>query len=97
LLAAIANIASVINVLVPDIPLEIQAIWTTVVILLALMISLIMLVRRSDLAYSLVIVWGCSGIDIKQESFPIIHGAALLSASALVVTIVVQLLLRKRL
>ncbi|MEM3470299.1 MAG: tryptophan-rich sensory protein [Thermoproteota archaeon] len=53
-LATIANIASVVNVLMPSIPLDIQALGTVVVILVALTITLLMLVRRRDFATALL-------------------------------------------
>ncbi|MBO3798522.1 MAG: hypothetical protein QXI42_06970 [Thermoproteota archaeon] len=76
-LATIANIASVINVLMPSIPLDIQALGTAAVILVALTITLLMLVRRRDFAYSLVVVWASIGIALKQASIPVIHWTAL--------------------
>jgi len=45
-LATIANIASVLNVLLPGIPLDTQAVWTAAVILIALTLTLLMLIKR---------------------------------------------------
>ncbi|MBO3841761.1 MAG: hypothetical protein FGF48_05030 [Candidatus Brockarchaeota archaeon] len=89
-LATIANIASVINMLMPGIPLGIQALGTAVVILIALTITLLMLVRRRDFAYSLVVVWASIGIALKQVSFPVIYWTALLAAGTVVSTIVLS-------
>jgi len=77
-LAMIANVASVLNVLVPAIPLDIQAVWTAAVVLIALVITLLMLIKRRDIAYSLVVVWASVGIATKQTVFPIVCVTALL-------------------
>ncbi|MEM2930206.1 MAG: hypothetical protein QW797_05045 [Thermoproteota archaeon] len=90
-LATIANIASVVNVLMPGIPLDIQALGTAAVILVALTITLLMLVRRRDFAYSLVVVWASIGIALKQASIPVIHWTALFAVGMIVVTIILML------
>lgn len=90
-LATIANIASVINVLMPSIPLDIQALGTATVILITLIITLLMLVRRRDFAYSLVVVWASIGIALKQASIPIIHWTALFALGVIIATMILML------
>ncbi|MEM2100588.1 MAG: tryptophan-rich sensory protein [Thermoproteota archaeon] len=85
-LATIANIASVLNILIPDIPLSIQAVLAATVIMVALMITLLMLIRRRDFAYGLVVVWASIGIAAKQASFPIIYVTALLTVGIIAAT-----------
>jgi len=43
-----------------------EVIWTMIVILVALIITLLMIITRKDVAYSLVIVWALFGIYIKR-------------------------------
>jgi hypothetical protein len=86
-LAVIANISSVLNVIVPGIPMATQELWTALVILVALVITMLMLVIRRDAAYGLVVVWATVGIATKQNAIPIIYftaiGAALIIALAI--------------
>ncbi|MCX8183792.1 MAG: hypothetical protein N3F08_05180 [Crenarchaeota archaeon] len=90
-LATIANIASVINVLMLSIPLDMQALGTAAVILIALAITLLMLVRRRDFAYSLVVVWASIGIALKQVSIPLVYWTVLFAVSMIIVTILLML------
>jgi len=87
-LAVIANIASVLNVIIPGIPMATQELWTALVIIVALVITMLMLVLRRDAAYGLVVVWATVGIAAKQMAIPIIYftaiGAALIVAIAIV-------------
>jgi len=43
-----------------------QVIWTMIVIIVALIITLLMIITRKDVAYSLVVVWALLGIYIKR-------------------------------
>jgi benzodiazapine receptor len=87
-LASIANIASAINVLVPGIALETQALWTAVMIVVALVLTTLMLFMRRDFAYGLVVIWASVGIATKQVAYPVIYftavGTALLIAALIV-------------
>lgn len=89
-LAVIANIASVLNVIVPGILSTAQEIWTALVILVALVITMLMLVIRRDAAYGLVVVWAITGIATAQSAIPIIYFTAL--SSALIIIAAVLLL-----
>jgi hypothetical protein len=93
-LATIANIASVLNIIIPGIPLSIQAVLTAAVILIALMITLLMLIRRRDVVYGLVVVWASIGIAAKQAAFPIISVTSLL-AVGIIAAVIILLLFRK--
>ncbi|MGQ9690338.1 MAG: hypothetical protein ACUVQY_03585 [Thermoproteota archaeon] len=95
-LATIANVASALNVLVSNIPLGVQALGTVAMLLIALMITLILLIRRGDFAYGLVVVWASMGIAIKQASLPIVHWIALLISGIITIVIVILLVLRKK-
>ncbi len=94
--AIIANIASALNVLVPGIPLPTQEIWTAAVIVVALVINLLMIIRRSDIAFGLVFVWAVVGIAVKQMASVTIMATAVTAALVVVVAIFALLLLRRR-
>jgi benzodiazapine receptor len=85
-LATIANTASVLNTAFV-IPLDIQYLWTALVLIVALLITSLMLVLRRDIAYALVVVWAAPGIALKWSSIPIIFW------TATIVTIIVVLLI----
>lgn len=89
-LAVIANIASVLNVIVPGIPLATQELWTALVIIVALIIALLMLVIRRDAAYGLVVVWATVGIATNQSAIPIIYFSAI--GTALIILVAILLL-----
>ena len=42
-------------------------IWATLIIIVALVITMLVLATRRDIAYSLVIVWALTGIAVKQS------------------------------
>ena len=89
-LAVIANIASVLNVIIPGIPMPIQELWTALVIIVALIITILMLVIRRDVAYGLVVVWATTGIASNQSAIPIIYFTAM--GSALIIILAILLL-----
>ncbi len=86
-LAVIANIASVLNTIIPGIPLSTQELWTALVIIVALAITLLMLVNRRDAAFGLVVVWATIGIATNQSTIPIIYFAAMGSAVIIILAI----------
>jgi len=89
-LAVIANIASVLNVLIPGIPLATQELWTALIIIVALVLTILMLVLRRDAAYGLVVIWATVGISTAQSAIPIIYFAAI--GTALIITLAILLL-----
>ncbi len=97
--ATIANTASVLNEYL-TIPLDTQYLWTALVLVVALLLAIVMLVKRRDIAYSLVVVWAAVGIYVKWttiEVIPIIYWTALIVAIVIVVAIIViPLVLRKK-
>jgi hypothetical protein len=58
-------------------------VWTVMVMVVSAIIAALMLIRRSDRAYALVIVWALIAIAIRQASTPLIAGAGVLLAIAL--------------
>jgi len=94
-LANIADIAPTLNILIPGIPMDTQALWTALVIIVALLITLLMLILRRDFAFGLVVIWATIGIALKQIAVPVIFGVALATAIIVAISIVVLPFLRK--
>ena len=59
--------------------------WATLIIIVALVITLIVIATRRDIAYSLVIVWALIGIAVKQSGNQNI--VTLTEASAIIVLV----------
>jgi translocator protein len=73
--------------------------WTTLVVIVALIITMLVLATRKDIAYGLVIIWALIGIAVKQSENPSIvrltETSAIIVAVALVAVILFTLLRRK--
>ena len=96
--ATIANTASLLNEFL-TIALDVQYLWTALVLVVALLLAILMIVMRKDFAYPLVVVWAAVGIYAKWttiEVIPIIYWTALIVAIvALIAIIVIPLVMRK--
>jgi hypothetical protein len=44
-----------------------QEVWATVIIIIALLIALLVIATRKDVAYGLVIIWALLGIAVEQS------------------------------
>jgi benzodiazapine receptor len=68
-----------------------QEIWAALIIIVALLITLVVIATRKDVAYGLVIIWALVGIVVKQGEFSnivmIAEASATITAIALVVSI----------
>ena len=96
--ATIANTASVLNTFL-TIPLDVQYLWTSLVLIVALLLAIIMLVMRKDFAYALVVVWAAIGIYAKWttlEVIPIIYWTALIVAIVTLVAIIIVPLVKRK-
>ena len=60
--------------------------WAAVVIAVALIITILMLIMRKDVAYALVIIWALVGIGVKQSGNQTI--ATLIEASTVIVVVI---------
>jgi benzodiazapine receptor len=65
--ASIANVAATLVSLNWDDFGISPEIWATLVVAVALIITILMLITRKDVAYSLVIIWALVGIGVKQS------------------------------
>ncbi|MFW9834077.1 MAG: tryptophan-rich sensory protein [Candidatus Thorarchaeota archaeon] len=96
--ATIANTASVLNYFLA-IPVETQYLWTALVLVVALLLAIIMLAMRKDIAYALVVVWAAIGIYVKWttvEVIPLIYWTALAVVIVTLVAIVVIPLIKRK-
>ena len=78
-----------------------QSFWTVFVIAAALVITILMLVTRRDIAYSLVVIWALLGIVIKrafEDPTPVkaVVYAAAAAGILIIIAIPVVLLIRHR-
>jgi benzodiazapine receptor len=95
-LAIIANIASVLNVLIPGIPMSTQALWTALVIIVALLITVFMVWTRRDFAFGLVVIWASIGIAINRNAIPLIFTTSVATAVIIAILTVLTPFLNKK-
>jgi len=69
--------------------------WATLVVAVALVVSVLVLATRKDLAYALVIIWALVGIAAKQSGYPgivtLTHAGVALVAVASAITLLTRL------
>jgi hypothetical protein len=74
-------------------------IWATLIIVVALVITLLVLATRRDIAYGLVIVWALTGIAVKQNGnqniVTLTEASAIIVLVALAATILLSKLKRR--
>jgi benzodiazapine receptor len=95
-LAIIANIASVLNVLIPGIPMPTQALWTTFVVVVALIITVLMVWTRRDFAFGLVVIWASIGIALNRNEILLISTTSIAAAATIAILILLAPFLRKK-
>jgi hypothetical protein len=90
--ATIANVTAVLVKLnVGELVLG-QVTWTIIVIAVATLITLLILVRRRDIAYSLIIIWALIGIILKRlNTDPIYTNIAITATIAILIIVGVML------
>ena len=73
--------------------------WATLIIIVALIITVLVLATRKDIAYSLVVIWALVGIAVKQSGnqniVTLTEASAIIVLIALVATILLSKLKRK--
>ncbi len=74
--------------------------WAIIAIVVALIVTLVVIIARRDIAYSLVIVWALAGIAAKQSTHANIVTTTEIATAiiliALAVTLIVNRLRRRR-
>ena len=61
----------------------------------ALIVTLIVVAFRRDIAYSLVLVWALAGIAVKQNIYPSIVFTAELAIAAILIALALSLAFRR--
>ena len=95
------TIASIANVSVTLVSAEwdgfgiSQEIWAALVVIIALLISVLVIVTRKDIAYGLVIIWALVGIAAGQTGNQNVVTLTQASAVAILVTLVLSILITK--
>lgn len=95
--ATIANVTAVLVTLDVGGLILGEIIWTVLVIVVTVLITLLILYQRNDIGYSLVIIWALLGIVIKRyESHQLIATTAGISILIIAIYLVYQLILEKK-
>ena len=96
--AVIANVTAMLVTLgVGDLFLG-EVVWAVLVIVVALILTLLVIYQKSDVGYSLVIIWALLGIIIKQYgSYQMIVITAGVAAAIIAVFLLYQVVQRKQL
>ena len=95
------TIASIANVSVTLVSLEWDGFgisletWATIIVIIALLISILVLVTRKDIAYGLVIIWAFVGIAVGQSGNQNIVTLTQVSAIIVLITLVSSILITK--
>jgi hypothetical protein len=63
--------------------------WATLIVVIALLITLLVVVTRKDLAYGLVVIWAFVGIAVKQGTNQTIATITETSAIIIAITIII--------
>jgi hypothetical protein len=92
--ATMANTAFVLNAAIPGISLPIQRAFTVAVLVAVLVVGVLILRNRRDLAFALALVWAASGIAAERTDYPEI--AATAAGTALIVACTILVLPRLR-
>ncbi len=69
--------------------------WTVIVIAIALIITLLVIFARRDIAYSLVVIWALVGIAVKQSGNQSIVTTTEISAVVIVIALVLSILVSR--
>jgi len=75
--ALIANVTAVLVTLNGNISIGAQQMWTILILVIATVITILMLLKRRDYAYSAVIIWAFIGIYLKRITNDPVYGVQL--------------------
>ncbi len=95
-LASIAGIASALNVLISNISITNQAYGTAIMIIVAVLLSSLMLFKRRDLAFVLVVIWALVGIAFKNMDIQLVSWTAISATILLFLEIIYLFIITKR-
>jgi len=71
-------------------------IWTTILIIIAGILGGLMVIKRNEIAYPLVLIWAFLGIFNVRTDFPIIQITSLIVISLLAIGVVISILKRQK-
>jgi benzodiazapine receptor len=94
-LATIANTAALLNANL-TIAVDVQYLWTALVLIVVLLITTLMIVLRRDIAFGLVVIWASTGIASKWMSIPLIFNTAIIVAIIVALLILIVPFIRKK-
>jgi translocator protein len=94
-IATIANIASTLVSVNWDGAGIAPLTWTTLIVIVALLITLVVVATRKDIAYALVVIWALVGIGAKQIQNPEIVTLTQLSALIIAIFLVAVIVFTK--
>ncbi|UCH32447.1 MAG: tryptophan-rich sensory protein, partial [Candidatus Bathyarchaeota archaeon] len=72
-----------------------QETWATLIVIVALLITLLVTITRNDIAYGLVIIWAFVGIAAKQSATPNIVTLTQISAIIIAIALAASLILTR--
>jgi len=94
--APIANVAAALNSLgLGGLGLG-EVTWTALVIVIAVAITATVLLTRTDIAYSLVIIWALVGVAVKQSAIQTVYMTSIAGVIIIAIVMVVAIALRAR-
>ena len=94
-IASIANVAAMLVSVKWDGFGISQETWATLIIIIALLITLLVIATRRDVAYGLVIIWASVGIAVNQSKNPNVVMVAEISAIIVAIALVASILLTR--
>jgi hypothetical protein len=72
-----------------------QETWAILIIIIALLITLLVIATRKDVAYGLVAIWALLGVAVKQSGNPNIVTATEISAIVIVIALALSILISR--
>jgi len=69
--------------------------WATLIILVALLVTILVIATRKDVAYGLVVIWALVGIGVKQSGIQNIVTITETSVIIIAITLAITILLTR--
>jgi len=73
-----------------------QALWTAIVIVVALVITALMVWTRRDFAFGLVVIWASIGIALNRIAIPLIFATSIAAAAIVAILIILTPFLKRK-
>jgi hypothetical protein len=72
-----------------------QETWATLIIIIALLITLLVIATRKDVAYGLVIIWALLGIAVNQSGYASVVTTTEIGAAVIVIALALSILISR--